>query len=129
MTLVNETVGIHGWHHSWLPTGMRAPGGDLHAEVRRLVLSIRSFHMGLLAETDRHRHALLALAPHIDALRHPGRRPEDKLAAALSCSRQLAKLRRLRQPWREIFHDLHLSIGEVRGLLRAITKQSSRARD
>jgi hypothetical protein len=108
---------------------MRAPSGDLHAEVRRLVLSIRSFHAGLLSETDRHRHTLRALGPLIDMLRHPSRPTADKLAAAESCSRQLAKLRSLRQPWRETFNDLHRSVGEVRRFLRAIVKESSRAHD
>jgi hypothetical protein len=97
----------------------------LHHEARRYIAAVRAFHTGLVAESHKHLHVLAAFTRHVDVLREEQRHVRDKLASAEACWRELANLRRLRQPWRETYEDLRHSVLRARALFRRILKASS----
>jgi hypothetical protein len=68
---------------------------------------------------------LATFTRHVDVLREEGRHVRDKLASAEACWRELANLRRLRQPWRETYEDLRHSLSRARTLFRRIVKATS----
>jgi hypothetical protein len=97
----------------------------LHDEARRHIAAVRAFHTGLVAESHKHLHVLAAFTRHVDVLREERRHVRDKLASAEACWRELANLRRLRQPWRDTYEDLRHSVSRARALFRRIVKASS----
>ena len=97
----------------------------LHHEARRHIAAVRAFHTGLVAESHKHLHVLAALTRHVDVLREEQRHVRDKLASAEACWRELANLRRLRQPWRETYEDLRRSVSRARAIFRRMLKASS----
>ena len=100
----------------------------LHTEARQHIAAIREFHTGLVAESHKHLHVLRAFTRHVDKLREERRHVRERLASAEACWRELANLRRLRQPWRETYEDLGRSVLRARALLRRIVKASSEKR-
>ena len=100
----------------------------LHDEARRQIAAVRAFHTGLVAESQRHLHVLATFIRHVDVLREERRHAHEKLAAIQSCCRELANLRRLREPWRETYEDLRRSLVRARTLFRRIIETSSRKR-
>ena len=89
------------------------------------VTAVRVFHTGLLAETQHHLHILREIGRHIDVLRAK-RQSREKLDAAQACFKELAKLRRLRTPWRETFADLHAHLRRVRALFHRMVNARGR---
>ena len=65
---------------------------------------------------------------HVDALRTERRQPRDRLVSLQCCCRELANLRRLRDPWRETYEDLRQSLLRARRLFRKIVALSARRR-
>jgi hypothetical protein len=100
----------------------------LHDEARRYIAAARAFHTGLVAESQKHLHVLATFTRHMDVLREERRHAREKLASAEACCRELANLRRLRQPWRETYDDLRHSLVRARALFRRILERSSRTR-
>ena len=82
----------------------------LHHEARRRIAALRAFHTGLVAESHKHLHVLATFTRHVEVLREERRHVRDKLASVEACCRELANLRRLRQPWRETYEDLPGSV-------------------
>jgi hypothetical protein len=99
-----------------------------HEEARRHIAAVRAFHTGLVAESQKHLHVLAAFTRHVDALREERRQANEKLASLQACCRELANLRRLRQPWRETYDDLRRSLFRARVLFQRIVDTSSRKR-
>lgn len=97
----------------------------LHDEARRYIAAVRAFHTGLVAESHKHLHVLATFTRHVDVLREERRHVRDKLASAEACCRELANLRRLRQPWRETYEDFRHSLLRARAVFRRIVKASS----
>jgi hypothetical protein len=104
---------------------IRRSSEALHHEARRHIAALRAFHTGLVAESHKHLHVLAAFTRHVDVLREEQRHVRDKLASAEACWRELANLRRLRQPWRETYEDLRRSVSRARALFRRIVRASS----
>jgi hypothetical protein len=100
----------------------------LHDEARRHIAAARAFHTGLVAECQKHLHVLATFTRHIEVLGEERRPAQEKLAAIQACCRELANLRRLRQPWRETYEDLRHSLVRARALFRRILETSSRTR-
>jgi hypothetical protein len=100
----------------------------LHDDARRHIAAVRAFHTGLMAESHKHLHVLATFTRHVDVLRQEGRHVPAKLAAVEACCRELANLRRLRQPWRDTFDDLRHSLIRTRALFRRLVEASSRKR-
>jgi hypothetical protein len=100
----------------------------LHQEARRHIAAVRAFHTGLVAESQKHLHVLATFTRHVDVLREEGRHVRHKLASAQACCQELAHLRRLREPWRETYHDLRVSLVRVRAIFRRLAETSSRKR-
>lgn len=98
----------------------------LHQEARRHIAAVRAFHTGLVAESHRHIHVLDTFTRHVDVLRQEGRHAPAKLAAVEACCRELANLRRMRQPWRDTYDDLRHSLVRTRALFRRLVETSSR---
>jgi hypothetical protein len=120
MTLVDPI-----WHVPCRGMGRtRRSSEALHDEARRHIAAVRAFHTGLVAESHKHLHVLATFTRHVDALREERRHVREKLASAEACWRELANLRRLRQPWRETYQDLRRSVSRARALLRRIVKTS-----
>jgi hypothetical protein len=99
-----------------------------HRYVKRHISAARAFHTGLIAETYRHLHALQKMAPFIEILRHPDRRPHEKLAAATASCRELKALERMRQPWRDTYRDFRHSIQRAQAVLQSMVEPKTRAR-
>jgi len=99
---------------------------NLRDRAHQHVTAVRVFHTGLLAETQQHLHILKEIGRHIDVLRAK-RRCQEKLDAAQACFKELAKLRRLRTPWRETFADLHAHLRRVRALFHRMANARGRA--
>jgi hypothetical protein len=97
----------------------------LHNEARQHIAAVRAFHTGLVAESHKHLHVLATFTRHVDVLREERRHVREKLASVEACCRELANLRRLRQPWRETYEDLRHSLLRARALFRRIVKASS----
>ena len=97
-----------------------------HDEARRQIAAVRAFHTGLVAESHKHLHVLATFTRHVEVLREERRHVREKLASVEACCRELAMLRRLRQPWRETYDDLRHSLLRARALFRRIVKLSSR---
>ena len=97
----------------------------LHNEARRHIAAVRAFHTGLVSESHKHLHVLAAFTRHVEVLREERRHARDKLASVEACWRELANLRRLRQPWRETYEDLRHSVSRARALFRRIVNASS----
>ena len=104
------------------------PKEALQQEARRHIAAVRAFHTGLVAESHRHLHVLATFTRHVDVLRQDGRRVPVKLAAVEACCRELANLRRLRQPWRDTYDDLRHSLVRARALFRRLVETPSRKR-
>lgn len=102
----------------------RRPKEALHAEARRYIAAARAFHTGLIAESQKHLHVLGTFTRHIDALREERRHAREKLASVQACCQELAKLRRLRQPWRETYDDFRHSLVRARAVFRRILGSS-----
>jgi hypothetical protein len=100
----------------------------LHQEAQRHIAAVRAFHTGLVAESHKHLHVLATFTRHVDVLRQNGRHLPAKLAAVDACCRELANLRRLRQPWRDTYDDLRHSLIHARALFRRLVEASSRER-
>src|SRR6478672_13113391 len=100
----------------------------LHQEARRHVAAVRAFHTGLMAESHKHLHVLATFTRHVEVLRQEGRHVPAKLEAVEACCRELANLRRLRQPWRDTFDDLRHSLIRTRTLFRRLVEASNRKR-
>jgi hypothetical protein len=100
----------------------------LHEEARQHIAAVRAFHTGLMAESHRHLHVLATFTRYVDVLRQEGRHVPAKLAAVEACCRELANLRRLRQPWRDTFDDLRHSLIRTRALFRRLVEASGRKR-
>jgi hypothetical protein len=96
------------------------------AAVTRQVAAIHAFHIGLIAETERHRHALAQMTGHIAVLRQLDQPPEKKLAAAEASCRHLATLEQLKRPWVDTHRDFRRSLRRARALYREIVKTSRR---
>ena len=101
---------------------------ELYKEARRYVAAARAFHTGLIAESHRHLHVLGALSGYVDVLRQDRRRAHEKLASVQACCRELAKLRRMRQPWRDTYDDLRHSLVRARAVFRRLAETSSHKR-
>jgi hypothetical protein len=97
---------------------------ELYEEARQHVAAARAFHTGLVAESYKHLHVLGTLNRYVDLLRQDRRRANEKLASIQACCRELAKLRRLRQPWRDTYDDLRHSLVRARSLFRRLVKTS-----
>jgi hypothetical protein len=100
----------------------------LDQEARRHIRAVRAFHTGLMAESHKHLHVLATFTHHVDVLRQEGRHLTARLAAAEACCRELANLRRLRQPWRDTYDDLRHSLLRTRALFRRLVETSNRKR-
>jgi hypothetical protein len=111
------------WHLLCKSMATKAAGSkDLHIQARRHVTAARAFHTGLLAESHKHLHVLAALQQHLDLLRQERRHPDEKLAAAHACCKEMMRLRRLRQPWRDTYDDLRSSLVRARALFRRLAQ-------
>lgn len=108
--------------------GRKRTNDDLHDEARRYIAAVRAFHTGLVAESQKHLHVLATFTRHVDVLREERRHAHEKLASIQACCRELANLRRLRQPWRETYEDLRRSLVRARALFRRIIETSRRER-
>jgi hypothetical protein len=97
-------------------------------EARRHIAAVRAFHTGLVAESHKHLHVLDTFTRHMDVLRQERRQAHEKLASVQACCRELANLRRLRQPWRDTYDDLLRSLFRARALFRRIVGTSRRRR-
>ena len=106
----------------------RRTRNELFEEARRHVAAARAFHTGLIAESHKHLHVLGALNRYVDVLRQDRRRAQEKLASVQACCRELAKLRRLRQPWRDTYDDLRHSLVRARAVFRRLVETSNRTR-
>ncbi len=93
----------------------------LHDEARRHIAAARAFHTGLVAECQKHLHVLATFTRHIEVLGEERRPAQEKLAAIQACCRELASLRRLRQPWRETYEDF---TAQPRACARALPAHS-----
>src|SRR6266511_944247 len=100
----------------------------LHDEVRRYIAAVRAFHTGLVAESHKHLHVLATFTLHMDVLREERRHAHERLESVEACCRELANLRRLRQPWRETYDDLRHSLLRARALFRRIVEGPNRKR-
>jgi hypothetical protein len=100
----------------------------LHQEARRHIAAVRAFHTGLVAESQKHLDVLATFARHVNVLREEGRHVRDKLESAQACCRELAHLRRLREPWRDTYDDLRHSLIRTRTLFRRLAQTTSRKR-
>jgi hypothetical protein len=111
------------------PIDCHAPSSNRPADaVKRHVAALRAFHTGLVSETHQHLYVLAQMARHLDVLRQPSQRSEEKLAAAHAGCRQLTRLERLKQPWREPYRDFRRSLQRVRTVYREIVKSAGRHR-
>ena len=99
---------------------------SLHQETRRHIAAVRAFHTGLVAESHKHIHVLSTFTHHVEVLRQEGCHLPAKLAAVEACCRELAHLRRLRQPWRDTYDDLRHSLIRTRALFRRLVETSGR---
>jgi hypothetical protein len=81
-----------------------------------------------VAESHKHLRVLAGFTRHMDVLREERRHARDKLASVQALCRELASLRRLRQPWRDTYEDLRLSLIRARALFRRIVARSERMR-
>jgi hypothetical protein len=98
----------------------------LHEEAHRHASAARAFHAGLVAESQRHLHVLAAFSRHLNILREERRQITEKLASADACCRELANLRRLREPWRETYADFRRSLRRARTLFHRLASSSRR---
>ncbi len=106
----------------------RRTNEGLLEEARRQLAAVRAFHTGLVAECHRHLRVLAEFARHMDTAREERQHLPEKLASAQACCRELANLRRLRQPWRDTYDDLRHSLLRARALFRRLVETSSRKR-
>jgi hypothetical protein len=121
--LLGEYFGGARWHLLCNSMATKPAGSkDLHIEARRHVTAARAFHTGLLAESHKHLHVLAALQQHLDLLRQERRHPHEKVAAAHACCKEMMRLRRLRQPWRDTYDDLRSSLVRARALFRRLAQ-------
>ena len=97
-------------------------------ELQRHVVALRTFHIGLIAETHRHLYTLKRMAAHISILREAKRRTHEKLAAAESSCRELRDLERLKRPWQDIHRDFRKSLKRARAVLRVLSGSAIQAR-
>ena len=89
---------------------------------------MRAYHTGLVAESQKHLHVLAAFTRHVEALREERRQDHEKLASLRACCQELAKLRRMREPWRDTYEDLRRSIVRARALFQRLAALSGRKR-
>jgi hypothetical protein len=101
---------------------------ELYEQARQYVAAARAYHTGLIAESHKHLHVLSALSRYVDVLRQDRRRVQEKLASVQACCRELARLRRMRQPWRDTYDDLRHSLIRARAVFQRLVKTSSRKR-
>jgi len=78
--------------------------------LKQLITSVRVFHVGLLAETERQLSTLRGLAESIDALRGPGQ-AQQKRAAIKASWRHLANLEK--PSWQSTYRDLRRSLRQL----------------
>jgi len=78
--------------------------------LKQLIVAVRAFHVGLIAETERQLSTLRRLAESIDELRGPGQ-AQQKRAAIKASWRHLAALGK--PSWQSTYRDLRRSLRQL----------------